>query len=159
MIKFEGDVRFMSLRVIHAFVCEKTDIGFHDLFAVSRKREIVFKRQIFFFLARKITSMSLKTIGEYPLLYNQSKNHHATVLHSSRVVNNLMYSNKTIRKQVSLLEKELKELVVTSIVPIDVDLLRMAEDFTENKKQELLEEYLFPKSRSFSGLLIKEVTS
>lgn len=58
----------------------------------TRKREVVFARQLAMTLARKLTNCSLYTIG---LMIGMKD--HATVLHSSKTINNLSDVDANIR--------------------------------------------------------------
>ncbi len=58
----------------------------------TREREIVVKRQIAHYLSKKLTKDSLATIGKII-----GSVHHATVLHSCKVINNLIDTDKNYR--------------------------------------------------------------
>ena len=69
----------------------------------TRRREVVYWRQLAHYFARELTAYSLAKIGRY---YGDKD--HATVIHSHRVIGNLCQVDKAIRKQV----EEIKERIL-----------------------------------------------
>jgi chromosomal replication initiator protein len=65
-----------------------------DITIKSRKREIVWARQLAMFILRKKTKMSLSKIGE--LCGNKD---HATVLHACKSISNLIETDSYFRKK------------------------------------------------------------
>lgn len=65
----------------------------------TRKREYVYARQICMTIIHKNTSLTLKKIGEY------FKKDHATVLHSSKTIQDLCFTSKNIKSEFNDLEK------------------------------------------------------
>ena len=76
-----------------------------DLRSRSRKRGVVFPRQLAIYLTRKFTGHSLTEIGE---MYDRD---HSTVLHAIRAVTQKMTQNTAVREQVGLLERSLQKTV------------------------------------------------
>jgi chromosomal replication initiator protein len=62
----------------------------------TRKREVVYSRQIAMYLIHRTTSLSLKSIG---LLFNGRD--HTTVIHSNQTVKDLMYCYEYVREDIS----------------------------------------------------------
>ena len=67
----------------------------------TRKREIVFARQVSFYLGKIYTNLSLYMLGVF---FDQD---HSTALHGINVIENLIFSDRTIRLEI----KELKEII------------------------------------------------
>jgi hypothetical protein len=88
------------MSVIKHFITEKTDVTWSSMVVKTRKRNIVFARQMFHYFCREFTNASLSTIGAHG-----GGKDHATVLHSCRVVNNLIETDSKIR----LMIQEIKE--------------------------------------------------
>ncbi len=71
----------------------------------SRKRELVFARQLIMYFMKKYTKMSLKSIGsEFAGASNGKKKDHTTVIHSIRTVNNLMDTDEVVLNEVKQIE-------------------------------------------------------
>lgn len=81
----------------------------------SRKRELVFGRQVAMYLMFRYTSCSLNRIGE---VFNGKD--HATVLHGKRTVANLMETEKKVKSEIEELEK-IVELNL-KVIEDDIDL-------------------------------------
>lgn len=73
-----------------------------EIFKVTRKREIVFSRQVAMYFLKKYTVLSLAEIGK---IFNGKD--HATVLYSAKTVENLMQSDKNIKQDIKLLKDEI----------------------------------------------------
>ncbi|MDO4191578.1 MAG: chromosomal replication initiator protein DnaA [Bacteroidales bacterium] len=72
--------------------------------STTRRREIVQARQVVIYLSRLHTKSSLKTIGKF--LGNRD---HATVKYSYSQVENLMCTDKTLKKDIEILSKQITE--------------------------------------------------
>ncbi len=69
----------------------------------TRKHEVVLPRQIAMFLAKQLTSLSLKSIGSH-----FGGRDHTTVLHSIQMVENYRATDQTIAQAVTQLERKLR---------------------------------------------------
>lgn len=69
----------------------------------SRKRELVYIRQICAYFLRKYTTLSLKIIAEM-----LGRNNHATTTHSVQTVKDLLFSSPETRKDVTVLDQLIK---------------------------------------------------
>jgi len=88
---------------IQKTVCDYFKIS-EDLFlSGSRKRELVQARQIAMYLSRNLTNNSLATIGA-----QTGGRDHATVLHAYNTVCDLIDTDRSFRKYVGDIEKQLK---------------------------------------------------
>ena len=93
----------ISVIKIQKTVCEYFKIS-PDLFlSSSRKRELVQARQIAMFLSRNLTNSSLASIGS-----QTGGRDHATVLHAYNTVCDLIDTDRSFRKYVVDIEKQLK---------------------------------------------------
>ncbi len=98
-----GEARELSTELIRDFIANQFKIRTVDLQSKSRKKSIAFPRQLSMYLARKFTEEGLAEIGK---AFNRD---HSTVLHSIRVITGAMSRNSSVRGQVDLLSKKLKE--------------------------------------------------
>lgn len=91
-----------------------------ELFVVTknRKREYIYARQMSIYLIMKYCTTTLSRIGE---VFN-GKNH-ATVLHAKRQMQNLIETDKLVRKQVQEVENiiELNAAAIVSNVDLNTD--------------------------------------
>jgi chromosomal replication initiator protein len=75
----------------------------YDIMVKASIRQIVIYRQICHYFAKKYTKLSFKHIA-----YKMGKKDHATCLHSVKVVNNLMFSDKELNYNINEINKKLK---------------------------------------------------
>lgn len=83
--------KYLEIDEIKSIVARYFSIPFYNLDIKSRKREIVEKRQIAHYLAKIHTAESLANIGK--AIGNKD---HATVLNSSKTVNNMIDTDSTM---------------------------------------------------------------
>jgi len=93
----------ISIEYIQKVVCDYFEISIDKINANTRKREIVQARQFCMYFAKKYTKMPLSTIGKFC-----GDKDHATVLHSCRVIENLLETDKNIRAYYEDIEKKMK---------------------------------------------------
>ncbi|WP_062057355.1 helix-turn-helix domain-containing protein [Aquimarina longa] len=76
----------------------------------TRVNEIVWKRQLFFHFSRKYLKdkLSYREIGKYPKQHNVKGYNHATVLHSFRVVQNVIETDKNERIQYNEINEKIQ---------------------------------------------------
>lgn len=96
--------REITTELIINTTCEYMNIS-HEMFS-SKKRtyEIVQARQIAMFLSKKHTKASLVAIG-----LAVGGKHHATVVHACKTIQNLIDTDKIIRRQIEEIEKALNK--------------------------------------------------
>ena len=99
----------LNLHIIEHEVCNYFAIPANKLFAKTRKRPIVEKRQLFHYLSKKYTKETLALIGEH-----RAHLDHATVLHSIKTVENLIDVDKSFKDSVNEIEEKLDILVMCS---------------------------------------------
>jgi len=84
-------------------VCNHYSLSNEVLFSKTRKREIALPRQVAMYLARKHTEYSLDTIAD-----TMGKRTHATVLHSYKLIENLLPIDKNLKRDIEILEGKIK---------------------------------------------------
>lgn len=83
-------------------VCSYYAINPYDIFDKTRKREVVQKRQVFFYIAAIHSKSSLWAIGNMATDYGRKTPiDHATVRHSKIQVENLMFTDKELKEEVT----------------------------------------------------------
>jgi len=101
------------MSVIKFLITNKTGVPWANMVTKTRKREIVFSRQLFHYFSRKYTNASLSAIGAHG-----GGKDHSTVLHSCRVVENLIETDKRIRLIVHDIKESIKSrLALTTPFP------------------------------------------
>jgi len=96
--------RRITLERIIKTVSEFYNIDVEEIKGNKRSKSIVQSRQIAIYLARKLTNLSLKEIGN-----NFSKRDHSTILHSFNKIENLIRKNKRIKGDISTIKSKLTE--------------------------------------------------
>lgn len=66
----------------------------------SRKKELVFPRQVAMYFAKEYTDLSLKSIG-----YHFGGRDHSTVIHAIQTISELKEHNKDVKAQLLELQK------------------------------------------------------
>jgi chromosomal replication initiator protein len=84
-------------------VADHFNLDINSIQGKTRKRSVVIARQLSMYLAKNLTSQSLKSIGE-----NFGGRDHATVIHSCKAVQNMLDTDNTFKKIVFDLEKRIK---------------------------------------------------
>lgn len=82
-------------------VSEYFGVTVEQIKSESRKTEIKHARHVFVYLARQKTFMGWKSIGRY---INRD---HTSCIHSRRVIDELIFSDETVREQIADLQKNL----------------------------------------------------
>lgn len=85
---------------ILAQVTEHYGITPEELFTRTRKREIVFPRQLFFYLCCRYTKKSQDYIGKISERYGIKKYDHATVLHGRNSIQNYIDTDREKRLEI-----------------------------------------------------------
>lgn len=94
----------ISVDKIRCAVCDYFKISQDQIVSKTRKREIVQARQITMYLVRNLTKTSLASIGT-----QIGGKDHATVLHACNTVQDLIETDRNIKRYVSDLEKQLTQ--------------------------------------------------
>jgi hypothetical protein len=97
---------------IQQIVCKEENINPLILQIKTRKRKIVFTRQVIMYFMKKYTKESLDCIGSHFKSEKSESGHldHATVLHACALIDNLIWSDKDIRIKINYYENRIKGL-------------------------------------------------
>jgi len=93
----------ITVEFIQQFVAEHFGVTVDRLHADTRKRNVVIARQLSMYLAKKLTTRSLKSIGE-----TFGGRDHSTVIYSCKAVQDMMDTDLIFKDTVAELEKKLK---------------------------------------------------
>lgn len=113
MLKFQLPYQYRIMRVCgtelqeseHIFKIKRL-IQQYNIDLQTRKREVVFARQLLMWYLRKNTKISLKKIGKIC-----GKRDHATVLHAEKTVDNYLdYNDKYFKQVTENLNNDLKQI-------------------------------------------------
>ncbi|MCK5340986.1 MAG: chromosomal replication initiator protein DnaA [Desulfobulbaceae bacterium] len=98
-----GQSSVLTVDLIRDFLASQFRVSVHDLRSKSRKKSIAFPRQLSMYFARKLTEQPLSEIGR---AFNRD---HSTVVHSIRVITEMVARNGSVRGQVEHLDKKLAQ--------------------------------------------------
>jgi chromosomal replication initiator protein len=98
-----GRRQTLSASLIRDFIAGQYNLSIAELQSKSRKKNVTFPRQVSMYLARKLTEEALSEIGK---AFNRD---HSTVVHSIRVITEVMARNGSIRGQVEHLADRLQK--------------------------------------------------
>ena len=97
-------IKEVNLETIMQKVCDAYNISSAQIFDKTRKKNIVFPRQIAMYLSNLlITQLSLKEIAEY-----YKRKDHTTVLHAKKTIEKQFKEDRELRIQIEKLIKEIK---------------------------------------------------
>ncbi|WP_375448301.1 chromosomal replication initiator protein DnaA [uncultured Fibrella sp.] len=94
-----NDEKEINIDTVQELVADFYNTTIADLKSKSRKREIVYPRQVAMYLAKELTELSLKSIG-----YHFGGRDHSTVIHAIQLVNDLLKENPDTKEQVAKLK-------------------------------------------------------
>jgi chromosomal replication initiator protein len=98
-----GNRRNLSIEEIQRIVCDHYKIPEDMIRAKNRKKEVALARQISMYLAKNMTTSSLKTIG----LHFGGRDH-STVVHAIQTIEQLRKKDKSIKEDVIALERKIE---------------------------------------------------
>lgn len=126
------------MQLILETVCEFYGMKPNLLFSVSKKRYIVERRMIFFYLCKLYSSASLAQ-----QVYFATANgriipiDHSTIMHSRKTIENLILLNVRIKNEISEMHEIIKEaslcLTATGLIISDVNLVSVCEKNARDK--------------------------
>lgn len=93
------DSPLRDMENIIAIVLNKKNLTEESLITKSRRRELVYARQLCMYLVHKYSRVTLRTIGE-----RLGGRDHTTVIHSKQTVMDLMYTDPVIKQEVEDLQ-------------------------------------------------------
>ena len=99
----EKEKRITQERIIST-VSDFYDVDIEEIKGDKRSKSVVEARQIAIDLARTLTNLSLKEIGN-----SFGKRDHSTILHSFNKIENLIRKNKRIKNDISTIKNKLAE--------------------------------------------------
>ena len=99
-----GTPKNLSAMMISEFVSTQFNVSVQDMQSRTRKKGIVFPRQVAMYLSRAHTQQSLVDIGK---AFGRD---HATVLHAIKVVSDRILRDVSVSAQVDLLNKKVKQI-------------------------------------------------
>lgn len=99
-----GPPKNMTAVMIGEFVSSQFNVSVQDMQSRTRKKAIVFPRQVAMYLSRAHTQQSLADIGK---AFGRD---HATVLHAIKVVSDRMVRDISISAQLEVLTKKVKQI-------------------------------------------------
>jgi chromosomal replication initiator protein len=94
----------LSALTISEFVSAQFQVSVQDMQSRTRKKGVVFPRQVAMYLSRVHTTDSLADIGK---VFGRD---HATVLHAIKVVSDRILRDASVSSQVELLNKKVKQM-------------------------------------------------
>lgn len=94
-----NDEKEINIDTVQELVADFYNTTIADLKSKSRKREIVYPRQVAMYLAKELTELSLKSIG-----YHFGGRDHSTVIHAIQLINDLLKENPETKEQVAKLK-------------------------------------------------------
>ncbi|ARK13682.1 chromosomal replication initiator protein DnaA [Fibrivirga algicola] len=98
-----NDEKEINIDTVQELVADFYNTTIADLKSKSRKREVVYPRQVAMYLAKELTELSLKSIG-----YHFGGRDHSTVIHAIQLVNDLLKENPETKEQVAKLKAYFK---------------------------------------------------
>jgi chromosomal replication initiator protein len=93
----------ITIDSIEKTIAEHFNVPLEKIKGQTRKRDIVMARQLAMFMAKNLTTSSLKTIGDY-----FGGRDHSTVIYSCKAVQDQLDTDDTFRDIVSSIEKKIK---------------------------------------------------
>lgn len=93
----------INIELIQETVCGYFNMSREDLHSRKRTRDIAQARQVAMYLAKKMTKLPLKCIGQ-----NIGGKDHATVVHACKTISNLMETDRAFRQQVEDIIRKIK---------------------------------------------------
>lgn len=93
-----------SVARIQAMVASRFHIPLREMKSARRYREVARPRQVAMYLARRLTMHSLPEIGRY-----FGGRDHTTVMHGIRRIEDLLATDRLLKRKVTALVKELGE--------------------------------------------------
>lgn len=99
-----GEPRPLTIDDIKRIVSDFYNIPIDIMESKSRKHEIALSRQMSMYIAKQLTSLSLKSIGSH-----FGGRDHSTVLHSCQTIENYLVTDKSVKNAFETLFKRVKE--------------------------------------------------
>ena len=99
--------KYTEIEIVENVICNYFVISPEILLKKTRIRKTIEARQIFHYLARKYTKFTLKEIANY----KDANSDHSTVMHSTKVVGNMIETEKVYKERIDLLNTMIKDRI------------------------------------------------
>lgn len=99
----QNDEKEINIDTVQELVADFYNVSIADLKSKSRKREVVYPRQVAMYLAKELTELSLKSIG-----YHFGGRDHSTVIHAIQLINDLLKEKPETKDEVGKLKAYFK---------------------------------------------------
>lgn len=97
---------YNEMSTIAAIVADELGQNVNDMFSMTRKRSVVYARQIFHYFCKKYLQETLETIGKFSEVMGRPHPHdHATVLHGHRSTKDLMTIDRVYKRKIEKIEE------------------------------------------------------
>lgn len=117
----------MKIELIQQTVCDFYGLKNSDLLVRTRKRHIVFARQIIIYLSIFYLKYTFQKSAE---IYGLN---HATAIHAKKTIKNIYDTSKNYRRQIDEIKKIIEgESLYCSLVVRHVDLLQLSINYTNS---------------------------
>ena len=100
---FDDDVKVKA--IVLSVITSKTGISITQIFSTIRLAKIREARQMIHFFLKRYTSMTWREIGVV------TRNHHASVMHSVKTINNGIEYDQRINRKISSLDTEILRIM------------------------------------------------
>jgi hypothetical protein len=131
---------FKEMGIISAIVADELMLDPKEMFAVSRKRELVYGRQVFHYVCKRYLRETLDVIGKFSKVMGRPEPHdHATVLYSYRSVKDLVSVDKAYRKKIERIEERVQSEM----------LFNKQRDFIVKSKETLVDDLFMEENGEF----------
>ncbi|TAG68076.1 MAG: chromosomal replication initiator protein DnaA, partial [Runella slithyformis] len=90
--------REVNMDTIQEMIADYFDVSISDLKSKSRKKELVYPRQMAMYFAKELTPLPLKSIG-----YHFGGRDHSTVIHAIQTINDLITQDEVVNEAVQKL--------------------------------------------------------
>ena len=101
--KESGSARPITVELIQETVAKHYKIKIEDMTSSSRLRTIAFPRQIAMYLSRKLTDLSLPSIGQ-----NFGGKDHTTIMYACQKVETMSKEDSALKKELDILEQSIQ---------------------------------------------------
>ena len=104
---------YKQMAIIAAIVSDECGVGTQEMFMFSRKRGIVFGRQIFHYMCKKYLNETFEKIGMFSKVMGRTTPHdHASVIHGVKVITDLIEVDRVYRSKIEGIEERLQSELI-----------------------------------------------
>lgn len=114
-------------------VCQHYDITSDLLFSRIRLKEIVFKKQLFMYLAMTETKSTLINLTKFIKSVSGQQYDHCTIMHSRNKIKNELEIYPDLKKEVEEIRFKISQSICdTKLIPNHIDLLQASINYTNS---------------------------